>query len=492
VADEQGARRVIGAVALDLNRLDSKNHGLVLFNAANIVMATGGPGEMYRTSVYPRGQVGNHGVALEIGAVANNLGESQFGLASINYRWNLSGTYQQVIPCYYSIDENTGEVRYFLNDYFPTMGQQATAIFLKGYQWPFHAERLQGLGSSIVDFAVFNETRAGRKVYMDFTRNPVPGPGMDEFCFEALSDEARHYLENCGALQATPIERLCHMNPLSVELYREHGIDLWREPLPVAVCAQHNNGGLKGNIWWESNIKHLFPIGELCGTHGVRPGGSALNSGQVGGLRAAQYIANVYAAGPMPPQDFLRACQDQIETERNNIRRYLNASPSAPSNQQVRRQIQDRMSEHAAFMRSKDGVRQALAEARQLRRAIEQNGIRLAGKEELNTAFQNEHLCLTHIAFLETINTYIERGGGSRGGYMIVAEDGDLTVDTKRGSECRHRSENLQMRREILEAVLGEDGEFKIQATEVRPLPEDNSWYETVWQEWREGKVFRT
>ena len=68
------------------------------------------------------------------------------------------------------------------------------------------------------------------------------------------------------------------------------------EPLEIAVCAQHNNGGLAGNIWWEStNIKHLFPVGEVNGSHGVnRPGGSALNSGQVGGFRAAEFIANRY------------------------------------------------------------------------------------------------------------------------------------------------------------------------------------------------------
>ena len=36
----------------------------------------------------------------------------------------------------------------------------------------------------------------------------------------------------------------------------------------------------------------------MAGTHGVkRPGGSALNAGQVGGIRAAEYIANVYSAG---------------------------------------------------------------------------------------------------------------------------------------------------------------------------------------------------
>ena len=87
------------------------------------------------------------------------------------------------------------------------------------------------------------------------------------------------------------------MNPGAVELYRNHKIDLSNEPLEVAVCAQHNNGGLAGNLWYESiNLKHLFPIGEVNGSHGVtRPGGSALNAGQVAGFRAAEYISNRYS-----------------------------------------------------------------------------------------------------------------------------------------------------------------------------------------------------
>ena len=84
------------------------------------------------------------------------------------------------------------------------------------------------------------------------------------------------------------------MNPGAISLYLDHNIDLRNEMLEIAVCAQHNNGGLAGDIWYESpNLKHLFPIGEVNGSHGVtRPGGSALNAGQVGAFRCAEYIAN--------------------------------------------------------------------------------------------------------------------------------------------------------------------------------------------------------
>ena len=91
------------------------------------------------------------------------------------------------------------------------------------------------------------------------------------------------------------------MNSPAIQLYRDHGIDLASESLEIGICAQHNNGGLKGNIWWESDLKHPFPVGEVNGSHGVtRPGGSALNSGQVGSYRAALFISRKYQS---PPQE---------------------------------------------------------------------------------------------------------------------------------------------------------------------------------------------
>jgi len=487
---EGEAKRVIGAVAIHKDTLYKDNYGLVIVNAENVVMATGGPGDMYKISVYPHGQIGNHGIALRAGAVANNLTESQFGLASTKFRWNLSGTYQQVVPAYFSADSDCGHKRYFLNDYFHTTRQKATNVFLKGYQWPFHAERLQSMGSSIVDIAVHNEIAPGRRVFMDFEQNPVPGEGMSDFSIDDMEPEAVRYLRNSGALQATPYERLAHMNPESIELYAEHGIDL-REPLEVAVCAQHNNGGLRGDKWWESNIRHLFVIGELNGAHGVRPGGSALNSGQVGGARAALRIANVYNGHPASREEFVKAVDAQVKAEVERIERLLNSGPDAPAAADVRDEIQVRMSEAGAFTRSESSAREALDRAKQLQANLAKSGQLLRTRKGLLQAIQNDNLCLTHIAFLETIKYYVENGGGSRGAYMVLDDNGDCTVDTKRGSEMPHRSENMEKRSEILEAELSDRGEFEVRAVPVRPLPDDDSWYETAWRQWVAGEVFR-
>ena len=171
--------------------------------------------------------------------------------------------------------------------------ERLLAIFRKGYQWPFNPKLVAPPESSAVDMLVERETRAGRRVWMDFRRNPV-----EPLDINALPAEARDYLIKSGGTGATPYERLMQMNPAAIDLYNQWHLDLSQEPLEIRVCAQHNNGGFAVDAWWESSLPHLFVIGEQAGTHGVtRPGGSALNSGQVGGLRAAQHIGRRVCGG---------------------------------------------------------------------------------------------------------------------------------------------------------------------------------------------------
>ena len=274
-------KRIVGIVTIDKKRLNEQNYGLNVFCCENLVLAAGGPGELYETSVYPRGQVGIHGLAFAAGLAAENLTESQFGLASIKFRWNVSGTYMQAIPRIFSTDADGKNERDFLTDFFPTMSRMATNIFLKGYQWPFDPQRITDLQSSLIDVLVFNETQKGRRVFMDFLRNPV---GRADMRLRAERTRTRSPdLPHPRALQSTPIERLAHMNPRHRHL-QENGIDLYpnRSKSP---SAPSNNGGFAVNRWWNRPSAHLRHR-RNGRQHGVkRPGGSALNAGQTGGLR---------------------------------------------------------------------------------------------------------------------------------------------------------------------------------------------------------------
>ncbi len=119
---------VVGALAINTDRNDPEG-SFVLFNATNIILGTGGPGDIYENSVYPASQTGSAGMAFSAGATGQNLTETQFGIASTGFRWNLSGSYQQVIPRYFSKD-NGSDIEYeFLNEHFPDYKSITGAIF---------------------------------------------------------------------------------------------------------------------------------------------------------------------------------------------------------------------------------------------------------------------------------------------------------------------------------------------------------------------------
>ncbi|HPP12194.1 MAG TPA: FAD-binding protein, partial [bacterium] len=373
-------KKIVGLVGMERKKVTGRSSGIVVFEAEAVILATGGPGELYANSVYPAGQVSLHGVALEAGVEAVNLGESQFGLASTSFRWNLSGTYQQVIPSYFSCEEG-GRRHNFLKNWYRHLGEMASNIFLKGYQWPFSAERVANFGSSLIDLAVYFEKKEGRAVMMDFTENPCSQG--EEFSLALLSGEALTYLKRSGALQETPYLRLRRMNPQAIEIYREHGIDLKR-PLCVDVCFQHNNGGLAVDTSWQTAISGLFAIGELAGTHGVRrPGGAALNSGQVGAARAAKYLLELSrSTGEEEVTGLLRQAAGQVWRESQRM-----VSQRGLQHQIVRKEIQQRMSQAAGFLRYPSLVAEALKQARKLLREIENRGLS-AKKSQLVTAWE--------------------------------------------------------------------------------------------------------
>lgn len=490
--EENGEKAAAGVLCIDKARVNEANHGLVLVNAVNVVYGTGGPAVIYKASVYPEVHTGSTGIALEAGAPGQNLTEWQYGLASIGFRWNVSGTYQQVIPRYISTDQDGNDEQEFLNPYFDSMTTLTTGIFLKGYQWPFDPRKVLNYGSSIIDILVYHETVVkGRRVYMDFRANPsnAGNPKLQPFSFEVLGEEAYKYLANSNAFQATPIERLHHMNPLAIDLYKEHGIDLWTEPLEVAVCAQHNNGGLKGNIWWESDLKHFFPVGEANGSHGVyRPGGSALNSGQCGGLRAAQYIAARYQGDAPPTGDFAAMVEKQVRSRLQQIAELLRRGGSREALEAYRNELQERMTAYGAHIRDRRKIGKALREARE--QLARWDSVGVSDPADLLYAFKNRDAIVCEIVYLAAMEEYLNKGGVSRGSYMVMDASGQLPC-AGLSDDFRFIIGDDPLKEQICEARLQPNGEVAFTWTTRRPIPQEDDWFENVWAEYREDRIIR-
>ena len=455
--------RAIGLLALDTSGAGVPEY--VAISAPHVVLATGGPAAVYFDSVYPVSQTGNSSLALEAGAAFGNLSEWQYGLASTDFRWNVSGTYQQVLPRYISVDEN-GVEREFLCDYFDDKREMLDRVFLKGYEWPFDVRKLHG--SSYIDLLVYRESVVlGRKVYMDFTREPS---GIGEN-FEGIGEVARNYLSNSDALIARPIERLNKMNPGAISLYAEHGIDLWKEPLRVAVCAQHNNGGVRIDANWQTTVPGLYVIGEAAGSLGIfRPGGTALNSCQVGGLRAAQHI--VYDSAAVPSDNF-----DKIaEAAKKEASALIEATKGERSTLSVMRaRYASRMSGSFAFLRSIPDMKEALPGiGEDLEQFVQKN--RWASPDEIPDLFKNLDIIRTSRAIATAILYTAERFGSRGSGFVL---DGGDFMDRI------PRPEDESGRGQIVTVKKDGDG-LKIEVVPVRPIPVGRDlWFEKVWGAYR-------
>ncbi len=546
--DKNGVNRACGFIAV--NRTSGK---LEAFQAENVIFAVGGPGGLYDTSVYPMVHTGAIGLALMIGAAARGLPESQFGLASFTdisnrslppnssgpkpavFRWNVSGTFMQVLPRFISTGQDgSSDPREFLRDFFDSAGEMNSRVFLKGYQWPFDVRKAEN-GSSLIDLIVYYETAVRkRRVFLDYRSNPV---GTD---FDKLDPEAKEYLEKSNALFGTPFDRLEKMNPGAVALYRDHGIDLETEPLEIAVCAQHNNGGLAGTIWYESeNIRHLFPIGEVNGSHGVvRPGGSALNAGQVGAFRAAEFIAHHYKEPTLGQNDYESSLEDSLR----DLLRILGGLRDQPRDWRAdRSSFQKRMSEAAAHFRSRTLVQNAVRQA--WRQTAELAGSSDCGRIPNDPVLTNSEienirniqLCFAHAAYLDSILFQIDSGAGSRGSSLVtnptgkpihsrlpkswavqkenpaykdsalvsifdingkygIKPDGSSRTCSDDGSASdRVRESGKRLFEENVNNDLDEDADLivgKHRWEKCRPIPESDDWFENVWRDYRENKIF--
>jgi succinate dehydrogenase/fumarate reductase flavoprotein subunit len=490
VEGEGSDRRVSGILAVRPKAQSPDNpYGLTLFRCAFLVIAAGGPGELYRDSVFPNGCFGSLGLALEAGVDLVNLTESQFGIGTRreSFPWNLSGTYVQALPYIYSVDAKGAEHN-FLADYYRSTQELASNIFRKGYQWPFHASRMLDFGSSLVDLAITRENQAGRPVFMDFNRNPEAVSDDLPFSLDRLDPDVAAYLGKAGAVQDLPIDRLRHMNPLSIELYLRYKVDIRHDPLEFAVNNQHMNGGIAVDTWGRSSLAGLYAIGEAAGTHGVtRPGGAALNAGQVLGTRVAEHIG----ASGRSHRELDGHAEAQLDHAIGHIKQVLR-SDSPLNVRVVKDEVQARMSDHAGILCTPANVVTALDGATKLNQTIREHGISFMRGGEIARVLQWQQMALASEAVLTALHHYIGKGGGSRGARAICDVAGDATPMARSGplTEVRFRKERDEDKAEQILVRLF-DGEFHVSSRPNRSFDEAaKPFFERDWPAWLTGAVF--
>lgn len=466
---------------------DTQSGKISVFLAPNIVLATGGPAGIYASSVYPACHSGALGLAMEAGCTAVNLTEWQYGIASTDFRWNLSGSYMQVIPRFVSVDKD-GTEREFLSDYIEDERCRYNLIFQKGYNWPFSPEKLSDSSececesesknenenkSSLIDLAVYLETCKGRNVYLDFTRSESGfAPGL-------LNREAADYLESCGVLTLEkPIDRLKKMNLRAYRLYLDSaGIDLEKNALKIAVCAQHNNGGIDCDINYMTNIDGLYAAGECAGVFGAaRPGGTALNSTQVSSCRAAEHIAkqkrqqNEFCESDKSfAEQFIKECAGYIGTDGISLKKLF----------ENKRAASEMMSEYASFVRIPENLiaaRDYIDE--RINNFAAEN--RICDKSALFEVLNLRDILISARCVLEAMIKYSGEGFLSRGGFL-AADDGAVISKILSGNT---KIKTERDRETVIKVKYSHNGKGGVCSftDKVSPIPESEQWFEKVYE----------
>lgn len=419
--------------------------------APSIVLCTGGSALAYGHTAYPPVQAGACGAAVRAGAKMNNLCYWQYGLSSARVKWNVSGSYQQALPVY----EADGEELFSLAGISPR--DAVNAVFMKGYQWPFDARKMDG--SSRVDLAVLGQMNAGRRVCLNFMRDLKGALGL-------LGTEARDYLNRCGALVDGPYERLRRINAQAIYFYDSHGIDLSKDRLEIALCAQHQNGGVAIDEWWQSSIPGLYAAGECAGAFGIyRPGGSALNETQVGSLRAARHIsANRSVRPALSREEFLCAAGCEISAESSWLARAVRDSDGARN---ALIETRKEFSRCAGALRELSGMRALKARVDESLTAL--HSARLAAKTPEDAIIARDVLAFQSAA-LSAMLCQAEAAGEAGHAFSgrVLKEDAPDAKDF------------------AFETTLG-----GTKTVPLRPLPEGGGWFERVWARFQEGEIVR-
>ncbi len=457
-------KRACGVVAID-----TESGMISVYMSPNIVIATGGPSGVYLSSVYPKSHIGSLSLAMEAGCEAVNLTEWQYGIASLDFRWNLSGTYMQVIPRFVSVDTDGREYE-FLSDYISD--DTFTCVFQKGYNWPFSPSKLGGDNhSSLIDIAVYSEIKNGRRVFLDYTKND------SAYSFELLSDEAKEYLVNSGVSDIErPIDKLRFMNEKAYRLYLDKaGIDLEKQLLEIGVCAQHCNGGISCDENYMTCVDGLYAVGECAGVFGVaRPGGTALNSTQVSSLKSAEHIACTAREEPSF-YDFLPMIRD-IHSYCLSL---LDDHADINGVFCIRRNFSEMMSGLASFIRIPENIDSAYAEASRLLSSFENNN-KVSHPRDVYEALTNRDILISALCMLEAQKRYACEGFRSRGSFLCLDSEQDLANINNVVTESD---------KETVIKIRYEDRRTVSYLDKVSDIPKSEQWFEKIYNEYYDKKL---
>jgi len=287
-------------------------------------------------------------MAYRAGAELVNMEFLQMGFGTVNPVSELNRIVWLLHPQVYNEDKEQ-----FLKKHLPSNLRVEKCMDCRATHYPFSTRAI----SKYIDIAITKEHSKTGPVYLDLTK-------VGEDTIASVPNSSVTY-----------------------EWFASHGINLRKEPVEIAIYAHALNGGIRIDEWGNSSIQGLYAAGETAGgPHGAdRLGGNMLVTCQVFGKRAGKRAAEEAkkrARGTINEKvykvevDRIR----EIEEKRGEVRP-----------RELKRKIQDVMSQFTMVVRTEEGLSEALRQIGKIKENLWPQ-LLIESQSELNEALEVQNL----------------------------------------------------------------------------------------------------
>jgi hypothetical protein len=118
-------------------------------------------------------------------------------------------------------------------------------------------------------------------------------------------------------------------------------------------------------------------------------------------------------------------------------------------------------------------------------------GCSYASQRDLKHAFRTRQLCYAHAVYLQTIGFALQSKVGSRGSSIVLDPNGEKIHDLL-DEGWKILLENPVFRTKVLETEANPNGVVLNEWVDCHPVPEIDSWFETIWADFRTGEIYKT
>jgi succinate dehydrogenase / fumarate reductase flavoprotein subunit len=245
-----------------------------------------------------------------------------------------------------------------------------------------------------------------------------------------------------------------------------------------------------------------------------RPGGAALNSGQVGATRAAQFIAARRSQSPLGEAEFAAAAEGPLRDAADLVARATERAAAGREDNtgDLLRAVGELMSAKAGPVRSRQSIAEALEQVEDWLGTYRELVVADAGsRRAVNRAFLVRDILTTAQVYLTAMADYVDHGGRSRGSVLYTDPSGSLPL-VGYGPDASQELELPELFRFTLDdgalddevqevgwtphraadpASASEAGDVAVTWRPRRPIPEADDFFENVWREYREHQNIR-